>query len=343
MQEPVPDDSDENGDEELNIISSDPYNDIELSLMFDPSDSNTLISCGKNHVFFWNILSDRPQYETGHFVGYQIPDYVTCIGFNQKNELITADSNGFLHLWNKAEKRTNTIIKTSHTGSIIAMQVLSGGLVITGGGSDRMFTLIDCDSVIPTLGEVQLCARYGGIVAIMPDKYAFIGSDIGNLPLILGTSTNNLLIGNLKSDFECLLRGPCDQNSVIAKHPNEQYFLMGGSDGNISLWKLDDHTEVWDTSISAYCCAAAFHPYAEILAIGTTSGRWIILDAQNALHLASFQTERSTITCLSFSPDAKFIAVGNEIGKIFIYHCLDDGKTYRYLSCTQVYIFHVCI
>ncbi|XP_065651812.1 echinoderm microtubule-associated protein-like 1 isoform X1 [Hydra vulgaris] len=335
VQEPVPD-SDEIGDlEELNIVSSDPYNEIELALMFDPSDSNTLISCGKNHVFFWSILSDRPQYETGHFVGYQIPDYVTCIGFNQKNELITADSNGFLHLWIKGERRTNTIIKTSHTGSIIAMQVLSGGLVITGGGSDRMFTLVDCDSVIPTLGEVQLSARYGGIVAIIPDKYAFIGSDIGNLPLILGTSTNNLLIGNLKSEFECLLRGPCDMNTVITKHPNEQSFLMGGSDGNISLWKLDDHTEVWDSNISACCCAAAFHPYAEVLAIGTTSGRWIILDAQNALHLASFQTERSTISCLSFSPDGKFIAVGNEMGKIFVYQCLDDGKTYRYLSCTQ--------
>ena len=324
--------------EEIVLLSkSEAYNSIELSCGFDPVDNNMVISVGKNHVYFWNILGDEAIYDEGTFTGYNIPEYVTCIGFTEQKDLVTADSNAFVHLWDKSEMTTTSVIKTNHTGSIITMQVLPDGNVITGGGSDRMLTLINCNRMIPTLSQSQIPKRFGGIVAMATTISNFDDNYYSSLKLILGTSMNSILWGTIETKFETLVNGTSAQISAVAPHPTDNTFVVAGEDSYITLWNSDEHTTVWETNIdNLTCTAVAFHPIGDIIAIGTERGRCHVLNSADGGYMTSFQSNHSRVTCLSYAPDGNGVALGTESGAIYLFHCYDDGRSYRSVAAIKV-------
>ena len=306
--------------------------------MFDPFDNNMVLSVGKNHVFFWDILGDEAIYDVGDFCDYEVPDYVTCLGFGAQNTLVTADSNAYVHVWDKAEKHTISVIKTNHTGSIITMQVLSGDNIITGGGSDRMLTLISHDQMIPNLNQAQIPERFGGIVAVAPVKSGFIGTDYSHMKFVIGTSMNSILCGTMESAFDVLVNGTSAQMSAVAAHPTENTFVTAGEDSCVVLWNAEEHVDVWETDVDSPCTAVAFHPAGDIIVVGTDSGRWVILNAADSNPVASFQCDRMKISCMSYSPEGNALAIGTESGAVFLYHCYDDGRSYRYVTTVKVSI-----
>ena len=44
-----------------------------VAVMFDPDDSKTLVTCGKEHVYFWRLHNTRLERKNGYFeVHYDI-------------------------------------------------------------------------------------------------------------------------------------------------------------------------------------------------------------------------------------------------------------------------------
>ena len=320
---------------------SEPYNSIELACTFHPSKNDVVYTCGDKHVFFWNEHGDTLEKEEGHFYDYEAAEYVTCLAFSSDEELITADSEGYLHLWDMDDQITKSVIKSVHSGSIMTVLVLPGDKIITGGASDRLLTLIDPDQMVPTINQVQLPDTVGGAVAIAPMKSGFAGTDFGVLRLIVGTTLNCILSGTMSTSFLKLVSGPTEKMKALAMHPSDTKFITAGFDKSVTLWDASEHVEVWSKKMTHSCSAAAFYPDTgeigtEIVAIGTSAGRWMVLNAQDSNHLASFQSDQSEITCMSFSPDGNSLAVGTASGTIYMYRVYDDGKTYRFSEAIRV-------
>lgn len=282
------------------------------------------------------MSGDIASYDIGVFEGYQVPDYVTCLGYNSKNELITGDSNAFIHFWQKNEPKTNNIIKTKHTGSIIIIQLLSGEHILTGGGSDRMLTLIDCNEIIPTVSDAIMSEEYGGIVAIAPFKPGFVGTDFSQMKLFLGTSMNTVLYGTMGSEFECLVSATSDQLTSIAISPKDNFILLAGQDSFATLKSIDTHGDIWRLKFDYSCTVATFYPTGEIIVIGTSSGLWIVLETHGSNQIESFETDQSKVTCVNFSPNGKMLAVGTEKGSLCLYNVYDDGAGYSFQTMCKV-------
>lgn len=322
------------------LSKSQVYNAIDLACTFDPADNNRLVSCGKKHIYFWDISDEVAVFQEGEFEGYDMPDFITCLSFNSKQELVTGDSNAYIHFWMKDARKTSTVIKTKHTGSIIILQILSGEHILTGGGSDRLLTLIDCNESVPTVAEAQMSEEYGGIVAIAPCKPGFIGTDFASMKLYLGTSMNTLLYGTMNTEFECFVSATSDQLFCLAVNPRDDTLLVTGFDSFTSLKSTEDHSDIWRLKFEYPCTAATFYPTGDVVAIGTASGNWVVLGATDSSQIASFQNDRTKVTCLSYSPDGAVLAVGSDSGSISLYNVFDDGMSHKYRSSLKVqYIF----
>lgn len=311
-------------------------------MKFDPSNKHQLITCGKEHVFFWDVSRDDAVYEIGYFKDYQTPDMITCVNFDENGTLITADSNGVVHIWEKRVKKTASIIQTVHRGTIISMQMLPGSHLITSSDSDRKLSLINYDDMVPSQVEVEIPEIYGSVVAIAPLFGGFRGSieDFDYLKLVLGTSTNAILTGSMSEEFDCMLKGPTAELAGIDTHPSDNLFVTAGADCALTLWSTATHSEVWEIVLDQPCTAVDFSANGDVLAVGTTSGRWYAYNRLDGSQFASFQCDRTPVTCVSYSPAGEMLAVGMSSGSIFFYDCTNDGMTYRFHSRCKVCYDH---
>ena len=321
------------------LSCSDTYFDEEFDIKFDPNNKNQLITCGKDHVFFWDVSRADAVYEIGQFKNYSTPDMVTCIEFDDEGTLISADSNGCVHIWEKSMKMTLSIINTIHTGPVISLQLLPNNYMITSTNTDGRLSLINYNEMIPAQAEVEIDEQHGGIVAIAPMFSGFRGSadDFDYLKLVIGTSSNDVLFGSFREGFSCLVKGTSDKQTAIDTHPQDNLFVTANADCDITLWSSRTHSNEWEITSDHPCSAVKFHPNGNVIAVGTTSGRWKLYDLKGSV-FASYQCDRSTITCISYSPQygsGEMIAVGTSSGSIFLYECNDDG-TYRFNSRCQV-------
>lgn len=321
----------------IKISSSDTYFDSEFNIKFDPNNKDQLITCGKEHVFFWDVSRDEAVYEIGYFNDYHTPKMITCVDFDENGVLITADSNGVIHIWDLMTKKTVSVINTVHHGTVISMLLLPGNHLITSSNFDRKLSLINYDDMIPSQAEIEIPEIYGSVVAIAPLFGGFRGSteDFDYLKLAIGTSTNAILCGSLNEEFSCILKGPTAEMAGMDIHPNENVFITAGADRTVTLWSAASHSEIWEVTLDQPCSAVEFSPVNDVAIIGTTAGRWHVCNRMDGTQLASFQCDRSKITCISFSPDGEMLAIGMSSGNVFFYEC-NDALSYRFHSRCMV-------
>lgn len=263
-------------EESVLLSESKPYHEIELACAFDPLNSDIVISCGKSHVYFWDTANIEAEKTVGQFYDYEVPDFVTCLGFDENSELITADSNGYLHKWLSDEKKTYSLIKTNHTSSIITMDILQDDHVVTGGGSDRMLCLINCEEMEATVAQVEIPEEYGGIIAISPIKNDFNQDDLRTMKFILGTSKNSIVCGSMDTEFTSIVNGSSDELTALKAHPIDQSFITCGMDLNVKYFSSKTHKAEWEACFDVESTAVDFNPNGKAVAVGCEDGKWMV-------------------------------------------------------------------
>ena len=88
----------------------------------------------------------------------------------------------------------------------------------------------------------------------------------------------------------------------LASHPGQHQFLTVGSDKKVFVWDSMTRTVVWSREINdpAHCCC--FHPKSDLVAIGTETGRWMVLDLSLHDIITSHVDGNEQIECIEFSP-----------------------------------------
>ncbi|NWT37516.1 EMAL4 protein, partial [Chroicocephalus maculipennis] len=221
----------------------------------------------------------------------------------------------------------------AHDGSVFTLCQMRNGMLLTGGGKDRKIILWDHD--LNPEREIEVPDQYGTIRAVAEGK-----AD----QFLVGTSRNFVLRGTFDDGFLVEVQGHTDELWGLASHPFKDLFLTCAQDRQVCMWNSVDHTLEWTRLLDEPGHCADFHPSGAVVAIGTHSGRWFVLDAETR-DLVSIHTDgNEQLSVMRYSVDGTLLAVGSHDNFIYLYVVTENGRKYsRYGKCTghSSYITHL--
>ncbi|XP_061767367.1 echinoderm microtubule-associated protein-like 4 isoform X1 [Nerophis ophidion] len=317
--------------------------EVVLVVEFHPTDPNTIVTCGKSHIFFWTWSGTSLARKQGIFGKYEKPKFIQCLAFLNNGDILTGDSGGVLLVWtrNSAETPTgkgprafqiNRQVK-GHEGSVFCICEMRSGTLLTGGGKDRKIILWDHE--IRAERDIEVPDQYGTIRAVSEGK----GDEF-----LVGTSRNFILRGTFNEGFTVEVQGHTDELWGLASHPSRELFLTCAQDRLVCLWNAASHSLQWSKSVEEHGHCADFHPSGAVVAIGTHSGKWYVLDAETTDLVAIHTDGNEQLSVMRFSVDGVLLAVGSHDNFIYLYSVADRGRKYsRYGKCSghSSYITHL--
>ncbi|KAM7173166.1 echinoderm microtubule-associated protein-like 4 isoform 7-T7 [Macrochelys suwanniensis] len=319
-------------------------NEVVLAVEFHPTDANTIITCGKSHIFFWTWSGNSLARKQGIFGKYEKPKFVQCLAFLGNGDVLTGDSGGIMLIWSKTTvestpgKGPKGVYQISrqikaHDGSVFTLCQMRNGMLLTGGGKDRKIILWDHD--LNPEREIEVPDQYGTIRAVAEGK-----AD----QFLVGTSRNFILRGTFNDGFQVEVQGHTDELWGLATHPFKDLLLTCAQDRQVCMWNSVDHTLEWTRLLDEPGHCADFHPSGTVVAIGTHSGRWFVLDAETR-DLVSIHTDgNEQLSVMRYSVDGTLLSVGSHDNFIYLYIVTENGRKYsRYGKCTghSSYITHL--
>ncbi|XP_038586114.1 echinoderm microtubule-associated protein-like 4 isoform X2 [Micropterus salmoides] len=318
-------------------------NEVVLAVEFHPTDPNTIVTCGKSHIFFWTWTGNSLARKQGIFGKYEKPKFIQCLAFLSTGDILTGDSGGVLLVWTRSSAETPTgkgprAFQISrqvkgHEGSVFCMCEMRSGTLLTGGGKDRKIILWDHE--LRPDRDIEVPDQYGTIRAVSEGK----GDEF-----LVGTSRNFILRGTFNDGFLVEVQGHTDELWGLASHPSREMFLTCAQDRLVCLWNALNHSLQWSRTLEEHGHCADFHPSGAVVAIGTHSGKWYVLDAETTDLVAIHTDGNEQLSVMRFSVDGGLLAVGSHDNFIYLYTVSDRGRKYsRYGKCTghSSYITHL--
>uniref|UniRef100_A0AAQ5YQF8 HELP domain-containing protein n=1 Tax=Amphiprion ocellaris TaxID=80972 RepID=A0AAQ5YQF8_AMPOC len=299
-------------------------NESVFAADFHPTDSNIVVTCGKSHLYFWNLEKGMLVKKQGLFEKQEKPKFVLCVTFAENGDAITGDSSGNILVWGKGTyssfiERTNRIshvIQGAHEGSIFALCMLRNGTLVSGGKDRRLISWDNSYQQIQTVPEL-----FGPIRTIAEGR---------GQTVLIGTTKNFVLQGSLDGEFMSITQvdGHTDELWGLAVHPWKPQFLTCGYDRQVCLWDSSSHQLIWAKNMDDAAQSAGFHPSGSVVAIGTQTGRWLVLDTDSKDLVTVHTDGNEQLSVMRYGPDGNFLAIGSHDNYIYIYAVAENGRKY---------------
>ncbi|MEE6493639.1 hypothetical protein FKM82_016906 [Ascaphus truei] len=283
---------------------------------FHPTDTNIIVTCGKSHLYFWTLEGNALIKKQGLFEKQEKPKFVLCVTFSENGDTITGDSSGNLLVWGKGTNRISHAVQAAHEGGIFALCMQRDGTLVSGG-KDRK--LISWNGNYQKLSKVEIPEQFGPVRTVAEGK--------GDVVLI-GTTRNFVLQGTLSGDFHTITQGHTDELWGLAAHALKPQFLTCGHDKQITLWDATSHRPIWNKIIEDPAQSSGFHPTGSVVAIGTLTGRWFVLDTETKDLVTVHTDGNEQLSVMRYSPDGNFLAIGSHDNYIYIYAANENGRKY---------------
>ncbi|XP_023850705.2 echinoderm microtubule-associated protein-like 1 isoform X2 [Salvelinus sp. IW2-2015] len=295
-------------------------NEGVFAVHFHPTDTNIIVTCGKSHLYFWTLERGTLVKKQGLFEKQEKPKFVLSVTFSENGDTITGDSSGNILVWGKGTNRISHAIQGAHDGSIFALCMLRSGTLVSGG-KDRK--LISWDGSYQQIQSVEVPELFGPIRTVAEGK----GESV-----LIGTTRNYVLQGSLYGEFTPITQGHTDELWGLAVHPWKPHFLTCGHDKHVSLWDSSSHQPVWTKTMEDAAQSAGFHPSGAVVAIGTQTGRWLVLDTDSKDLVTVHTDGNEQLSVIRFAPDGNFLAIGSHDNYIYIYVVGESGRKYSRLG-----------
>ncbi|XP_068194186.1 echinoderm microtubule-associated protein-like 1 isoform X2 [Antennarius striatus] len=291
-------------------------NESVFATDFHPTDSNIIVTCGKSHLYFWTLEKSTLVKKQGLFEKQEKPKFVLCVTFAENGDTITGDSSGNILVWGKGTNRISHVIQGAHEGSIFALSMLRNGTLVSGGKDRR---LVSWDSSYQQIQMAEVPELFGPIRTIAEGR----GETV-----LIGTTKNFVLQGSLDGEFVNITQGHTDELWGLAVHPWKPHFITCGYDRQVCLWDSGSHQLIWTKSMEDAAQSAGFHPSGSVVAIGTQTGRWLVLDTDSKDLVAVHTDGNEQLSVMSYGPDGNFLAIGSHDNYIYIYAVAENGRKY---------------
>ncbi len=139
--------------------------------------------------------------------------------------------------------------------------------------------------------------------------------------LIAGTDRNTIKLWNLAdtSEPQAILSGPAGTVTSIAFSPTGELIVSADLFGRIILWDVSSATKI--NSFETPAAAVAISPDGNYLAtVGRRSKIWDIRNPKQIVEVQTLPHDKSVlIWTVDFSPDGKWLACGDENGRLEIW------------------------
>ncbi|XP_035535871.1 echinoderm microtubule-associated protein-like 2 isoform X2 [Morone saxatilis] len=299
-------------------------NDSVLAAVFHPMDANLIVTCGKSHLNFWTMEGNTLTKRQGLFEKHEKPKYVLCVAFAENGDAITGDSSGNIYVWAKGGNRISHQVSGAHEGGIFSVCVLKDGTMVSGGGKDRKVVLWGHD--YRKQAEMEVGESFGPVRALAEGKPG---------ELFVGTTKNAIIRAAFPDTLTPIVQGHTDELWGLDIHPSMEQFVTCSQDRQVHLWDTNSHQPLWSKTIEDPGRCAGFHPSGAVLAVGTMTGRWLVLDTDTR-DLVSMHTDgNEIISNIKYSPDGNFLAVASHDNFVYIYAVTENGRKYsRVGKCT---------
>uniref|UniRef100_A0A673B6J1 EMAP like 2 n=1 Tax=Sphaeramia orbicularis TaxID=375764 RepID=A0A673B6J1_9TELE len=314
-------------------------NESVLGAVFHPMDANLIVTCGKSHINFWTMDGNTLTKRQGLFEKHEKPKYVLCVAFAENGDAITGDSSGNIYIWAKGKSehlthiskplvtggnRISQVVSGAHEGGIFSVCVLKDGTMVSGGGKDRKVVLWDRD--YRKQSEMEVGESFGPVRALAEGKQG---------ELFVGTTKNAIIKASFPDTLTAIVQGHTDELWGLDVHPTMEQFVTCSQDRHVHLWDTNSHQPLWTKTIEDPGRSAGFHPSGSVLAVGTMTGRWLVLDTDTR-DLVSMHTDgNEIISNIKYSPDGNFLAVASHDNFVYIYAVTENGRKYsRVGKCT---------
>ncbi|CAO2626693.1 Echinoderm microtubule-associated protein-like 2 [Lemmus lemmus] len=311
---------------ESKVVDSKCSNEAVLVATFHPTDPSLLITCGKSHIYFWSLEGGSLSKRQGLFEKHEKPKYVLCVTFLEGGDVVTGDSGGNIYAWGKGQptpmpdpptggNRITQEVLGAHDGGVFGLCALRDGTLVSGGGRDRRVVLWGSD--YSKVQEVEVPEDFGPVRTIAEGR--------GDT-LYVGTTRNSILLGSVHTGFSLLVQGHVEELWGLATHPSRAQFVTCGQDKLVHLWSSEAHQPLWSRTIEDPARSAGFHPSGSVLAVGTVTGRWLLLDTDTRDLVAIHTDGNEQISVVSFSPDGAYLAVGSHDNLVYVYTVDQGGR-----------------
>ncbi|XP_040490104.1 echinoderm microtubule-associated protein-like 2 isoform X1 [Ursus maritimus] len=300
---------------EAKVVDGKCSNEAVLVATFHPTDPTLLITCGKSHIYFWSLEGGSLSKRQGLFEKHEKPKYVLCVTFLEGGDVVTGDSGGNLYVWGKGGNRITQAVLGAHDGGVFGLCALRDGTLVSGGGRDRRVVLWGSD--YSKLQEVEVPEDFGPVRTVAEGR-----EDM----LYVGTTRNSILQGSVHTGFSLLVQGHVEELWGLATHPSRAQFVTCGQDKLVHLWSAESHQPLWSRAIEDPARSAGFHPSGSVLAVGTVTGRWLLLDTETHDLVAIHTDGNEQISVVSFSPDGAYLTVGSHDNLVYVYTVDQGGR-----------------
>ncbi|CAH1249369.1 EML1 [Branchiostoma lanceolatum] len=286
--------------------------------VFNPTDNSQLITAGRGHVMFWTLKKNGLLTRKNGIFGKLKPKYVECISFTKNGDVIIGDSKGNISIFKKDSNQAGRTIIGAHKDGVTALYMRRDGTLMSGGG-DKKIVLWDLDLQRP-LKVSKLPKKMGKVRSICV---------LENNNIFVGTTGNCLCEGKIGGDFKLTTQGHHSELLTVATHPSKHEFLTSDDVNHVILWNASLRQVVWQTTLKYPVHSADFHPSGQLIAVGSTSGRWCVLDAMTGDVIIKRKHASEQLDCLKYSPNGERLAVGSHENCIYVYTVHDNGRLYQ--------------
>ena len=327
------------------VSSAKCYGDLVFAADFHPTEKNLIITCGKQHIFFWQSEGQHLAKKSGAFdiptnavvsnsSGQPItgqlasriekPKYILCVSFGTNGEVITGDSEGNIIFWNPKDCKITRVIKEAHEGGIFSVLVAQNQQMGDEGTTgNSVVTLITGSGKDGKLFEWNQDYQRTGRFLQMPEANGscrFISNGKGNNLFLVGTTKNCIFSASFDLNYlRCLVNSHVEELWGLTTNPRDSHFLTCGNDKNLFYWDHLSHSLIWSAQLEDQLHSTHIHPTLDIAAIGLTKAKWIIFDLNERKTIFSQIEGNEQIECISFSPNGNYLACGSRDNSIYIY------------------------
>lgn len=310
--------------------------DQVLAVSFSPFESHQFVTCGKQHVSFWELEENKLKQARGRMSKNRRPKYVSCIAFSTNGDVITGDTDGAISVW---PEESNQIaeelgVRNAHSGSVYALLVLPNGVILSGGGGESTVRAWSrTPRLVPTNVELKMPLEVSGVRCLALETAE-------THKLYIGTVDNNIWWTSLNSSLESplvgaggrlvkIMEGHCQDLRGLATHPSSPLFVTAGSDKILRLWNAAERRVMWSNNkFTSEMRAAAFHPDGSSIAVGFKAGGWMLINSSTGDTIFIRKSEPpEKISEIQFSPDGSHVALGCHDNDVYIYELRTEGRS----------------